>query len=134
MPGYATYLVETIVTLLLVCVVAVAVLYGARKLGLGRASGPIALLGQLPLDARRSVYLVGIGQKVIVVGVAEGGMVKLAELGASEVPAAAARSTEARSFSEILDSLRGRDKPSKSVDAPSSDVAIAREQGASDET
>jgi flagellar protein FliO/FliZ len=105
MPSYTSYLLETIVTLALVCGAAFAVLYAARRMGLGRASGPITLVGQLPLDARRSVYLVKIADKVLVVGTAEGGMVKLGEMDAKEVPSPEVVPT--RSFAEVLAGLRG---------------------------
>jgi flagellar protein FliO/FliZ len=84
--GYGGYLIETFVTLLAVCAIAWVVLYGARRVGLGRAQGPIQLVGQLPLDARRSVYLVKVGAQVLVVGVAEGGMTKLGEIAAADLP------------------------------------------------
>ena len=82
----ASYLVETFVTLVVVCALAFVVLYGARRLGVGRARGPISLVGQLPLDARRAIYLVRVGEQVIVVGVAEGGFTKLGELAATDLP------------------------------------------------
>ena len=88
MGSYAAYLVETFVTLAVVCGIAFAVLYGARRLGVGRARGPIELVGQLPLDARRGIYLVKIGAQVIVVGVSEGGMTKLGEMAATDLPPA----------------------------------------------
>jgi flagellar protein FliO/FliZ len=84
--SYAGYLIETFVTLVAVCGVAFVVLWGARRLGIGRPSGPIELLGQLPLDARRSIYLVKVGAQVFVVGVGEGGFTKLGDIPASEVP------------------------------------------------
>jgi flagellar biogenesis protein FliO len=84
--SYASYLTETLLTLVVVSGVAFAVLYGARRMGIGRPSGPVRLVGHLPLDSRRSVYLVRIASKVIVLGVAEGGMTKLAELEASDLP------------------------------------------------
>ena len=73
MGSYTTYIVETFVTLAIVCGLAYAVLFGARRLGLGRARGPIELVGQLPLDARRFIYLVRVGGQVYVVGAGEGG-------------------------------------------------------------
>lgn len=91
MGAYGAYIVQTFVTLLAVCGIAYAVLYGARRLGLGRPRGPISLVGQLPLDARRSIYLVKVGEQVIVVGASEAGLTKLAELPAS-----------AASFAEVL--------------------------------
>ncbi len=87
MSPYAGYLVETFLTLLAVCALAFIVLYGARRLGIGRANGPIQLCGQLPLDARRSIYLVKVGAQVLVVGVGEGGFTKLGEMAATDLPA-----------------------------------------------
>jgi flagellar biogenesis protein FliO len=103
------YLIETCVTLLGVCALAVLVLWSARRLGVGRPSGPIELCGHLPLDARRAIYLVKVGEQVFIVGASEGGFTKLGEIAASEVPAAGI--TPARSFGEVLArSLRGRQK------------------------
>jgi flagellar biogenesis protein FliO len=107
MPGYASYLVETMVTLLLVCGAAALVLLGARKVGIGRASGPLTLMGQLPLDARRSVYLIKVADKVLVVGASEGGMVKLAELAAGDVPVLE-QAAAPKSFAEVLARLKGK--------------------------
>ena len=87
MSSYASYIVETFITLLAVCALAFVVLYGARRLGIGRSSGPIELYGQLPLDARRAIYLVRVGAQVFVVGVGEGGFTKLGEMAAADLPA-----------------------------------------------
>jgi len=84
--SYAGYVVETLVTLLAVCALAMLVLWGARRAGLGRPTGPIELRGHLPLDARRSIYLVKVGEQVFVVGVGEGGFTKLGELSDGELP------------------------------------------------
>ena len=109
MSPYASYLLETFVTLLAVCAVAFAVLYGARRLGVGRASGGIELVGRLPLDARRSIVLVRIGQHVFVVGVGDGGFTKLGELPASDVPAPA--KTAPLPFAAVLSRMRRGTKP-----------------------
>ena len=77
--SYAGYLLETFATLVVVCGLAFVVLVGARRMGIGRASGAIRLVGQLPLDARRAIYLVRIGESVLVVGASEGGLTKLGE-------------------------------------------------------
>src|SRR5258708_5950004 len=87
MSSYAGYIVETFVTLFAVCALAMLVLWGARRAGLGRPSGPIELRGHLPLDARRSIYLVKVGEQVFVVGVGEGGFTKLGDIPASDLPA-----------------------------------------------
>jgi flagellar protein FliO/FliZ len=86
MSPVTTYIVETLVTLSGVVVLAVLVLYGGRRLGVGRPSGPLELVGRLPLDARRAVYLVRVGKLVYVVGASEGGLTRLGELDADAVP------------------------------------------------
>lgn len=85
MSAYASYIVETFVTLLAVCGIAFVVLYGARRLGVGRPRGPVQLLGHLPLEARRSVYLVKVGSQVLVVGASEAGLVRLGEVAPGEL-------------------------------------------------
>jgi len=105
MGSYAGYLLETFFTLVVVCALAVAVLWGARRFGIGRATGSIKLVGQLPLDARRAIYLVKIGEQVIVVGASEGGLTKLGEMPASEVPREIEKAP--LKFSEVLARVRG---------------------------
>jgi flagellar protein FliO/FliZ len=96
----AAYLVETFVTLLGVVVVAAVVLVGARRLGIGAPSGPLELVGRLPLDARRAVYLVRVGENVLVLGSSEAGLVKLSEVPRAELPVA--EKEGARSFGDVL--------------------------------
>lgn len=88
MPFQTGYIIETLVTLLAVCALAFVVLWSARRLGVGRANGPIELHGHLPLDARRAIYLVKVGAQVFIVGVGEGGFTKLGEMPASDLPPA----------------------------------------------
>ncbi len=102
------YLVETIVLLVVMCALAIVVLFVARRAGLGVARGPIRLVGQLPLDPRRSVYLVQIATKVLVVGVAEGGMTKLGELDESELPPTSL--APPNTFRDVLARTLGRAK------------------------
>jgi flagellar protein FliO/FliZ len=106
------YLIETSVTLAAVCALALVVLWGARRLGVGRPSGPIELCGHLPLDARRSIYLVRVGAQVFIVGVGEGGFTKLGELAASDVPESAVPrgSPFADVLARTLNALKGREK------------------------
>jgi hypothetical protein len=81
----ASYLIETSVTLLGVVLVAAVLVYGARRRGLGRASGPLDLIGRLPLDGQRAVYLVRIGATVYVIGGSEAGLAKIGELSESDL-------------------------------------------------
>jgi flagellar biogenesis protein FliO len=110
MSPVAFYIVETFATLLGVILLAVAVLYGGRRLGIGRASGPLELLGRLPLDARRAVYLVKVGKLVYVVGSSEGGLTRLGELEAEAVPdhgPSGPPAARAPRFADVLARLRG---------------------------
>ena len=102
----ASYLLETLVTLLAVLAVAVGVIVAARKLGVGAPQGPLELVGRLPLDARRVVYLVRVGPQVLVVGASEAGLVKLGEAASSDFPAPAAPAP--RSFAAALATATGR--------------------------
>ncbi len=86
MGPYASYLLETVVMLAVVCGLAIAAMVLAKRVGVGRPSGPIELVGQLPLDARRAFYLVKVGTRVFLVGAGEGGFARIGELPASEVP------------------------------------------------
>jgi flagellar biogenesis protein FliO len=79
------YVVETVVTLILISGLAILVLYAARRSGVGRALGPITLAGRLVLDPRRAIYLVRIGETYFVVGASEAGLTKLGELGGEAV-------------------------------------------------
>ncbi len=116
MGSYAGYLLETFVTLLAVCGLAFVVLYGARRLGIGRPRGPIQLVGQLPLDARRAIYLVQVGGQVLVVGASEAGITKLGEVAATDLPAV--DPTMAAPFSDVLARVLGNGKPKREARAP----------------
>jgi flagellar protein FliO/FliZ len=109
MSPIATYIVETLVTLMGVVALAVLLLYGGRRFGVGRPSGPLELVGRLPLDARRAVYLVRVGRLVYVVGASEGGLTRLGELDSDAVPTAGLGPPPSR-FAEILAKMAGRDR------------------------
>lgn len=108
MGPYASYILQTIVTLLAVCALAFVVLYGARRLGIGRPRGPIELVGLLPLDARRSIYLVKVARQVIVVGASESGFTKLGEIAAAELPGE--EKAESAAFADVFARVLGRAK------------------------
>jgi len=103
---YAGYLVETFVTLGVVCVLATLILWGAKRAGLGQSSGPVELCGHVQLEARRAVYLVKVVDTVYVVGAGEGGFIKLGEMPASTLPPAPP--TRGAPFAEVLARVSGR--------------------------
>jgi flagellar protein FliO/FliZ len=124
MSPLASYIVETFVTLVAVVAIAVAVLYGARRLGVGRPAGPLELVGRLPLDARRTIYLVRVADQVLVVGASEGGLTKLGEVPPSAVAALGAPPATP-SFASVLARLRGREQ---APERESAAAAPAKEQ------
>lgn len=125
MSPLASYLIETGVTLLAVVALAVLILVGARRLGIGRPSGPMQLLGRLPLDARRSVYLVQIGGRVLVLGVSEAGLTKLAQLRADQVPRVEPGAPP--TFANVLSVLRARPGSQRPASPPAGDSVDAED-------
>ncbi|HMR80933.1 MAG TPA: flagellar biosynthetic protein FliO [Polyangiaceae bacterium] len=116
MSPVARYVVETTVTLLAIIALAVLVLYAARRVGVGKPGGPLSLVGRLPLDGRRAIYLIRVGGKVFVVGGSEAGLSKLGEgeddgltLTADPPPAA---------FSEVLSRVLSKKSPSSEAGTP----------------
>jgi len=75
-----SYLVSTTLALVVVCALAVLALRALKAGGLGRARGGLKLAGVLPLDARRSLYLVEAGGRCFLVGAGDGPLTLLAEL------------------------------------------------------
>ncbi|MFC1641541.1 FliO/MopB family protein [Myxococcota bacterium] len=104
MSPLVSYLIETVVTLTAISGLAVLVLFGVRRVGLGRPTGPLDLMGRLPLEGRRAVYLVRIGETVYVLGASEAGLQKLGELerGAIGTPAASDEPTFRQVLSRVL--------------------------------
>ena len=101
MTPLGSYIVQTLVTLTGEVALAVLVLYAARRFGMGRAGGPLELIGRLPLDGRRAVYLVRIGKRVLVLGAGDQALTSLAELSSEEVAGLSGGASEV-SFKETL--------------------------------
>jgi flagellar biogenesis protein FliO len=110
MSPVAKYVVETLVTLLGVVVLAAVVLYAARRIGVGRPGGPLELVGRLPLDGRRAVYLVRVGKTIYVVGASEAGLAKLGELEETAIDLSAVRAEPVR-FSDVLGRMLKKGQP-----------------------
>jgi flagellar biogenesis protein FliO len=108
MTPFATYIVETLVTLVAVIALAVLVLVGARRFGLGRPLGPMELIGRLPLEGRRAVYLVRVIDRVFVLGASEAGLEKIAELEGANLVAPEEPKV---SFRQVLSRVLERNQP-----------------------
>ncbi|MCU0691763.1 MAG: flagellar biosynthetic protein FliO [Polyangiaceae bacterium] len=120
MSPLSSYLIETFATLVVVAVLAVLVLVGARRLGVGRPVGPMQLVGRLSLDARRSVVVVRVADRVLVLGVSEAGLTKLAELEPGDV-AVQAEQTATGSFGEVLAKLARARRPAMRDNVPATE-------------
>jgi flagellar biogenesis protein FliO len=110
--GYGLFLFETLVILVGVCLLAYAVVrFGLRRLyDVGpMARGPLKVLARLPLEPRRSVYIIEAAGKTLLIGTSESGpMTVLGELDDEAVAQALAQLPRQRSFLEIL-SAKKRD-------------------------
>jgi flagellar biogenesis protein FliO len=109
--GYGMFLFETLVILALVCVGAWLVIrFGIRRLypGPGAQKGPLRLIARLPLEPRRTLYIVEAGKKMFLVGAGEQGpLATLGELDPNDVATPDAPVPQ-RTF---LDLLRKKDPP-----------------------
>lgn len=87
--GYGVALLQGLLALLAVCVLAWVVLKWAAGRGFGVAGQGkrVRVLERVPLDARRSLFLVQVGERVLLLGAGEGASpTTLAELTPEELP------------------------------------------------
>jgi flagellar biosynthetic protein FliO len=85
--GFGWALAKTALLLLVVCVLAYVVIrFGLTRLqgGAGRAGGRLAVLDRLSVEPRRSLQVVRVGEKVLLIGVGDGGIGLLCELDPGE--------------------------------------------------
>jgi flagellar biosynthetic protein FliO len=88
--GYGVALFQALLALVAVCILAWTVLRWSAGRGLGSLGGGqrIQVIERAHLDARRTLYLVKIGERAFLVGAGETGAPSLlAEIPASELPA-----------------------------------------------
>lgn len=100
MTPLSRYVVETLITLVAVVALSIVLLSALRRVGVGKLGGPLELLARLPLEGRRAVYLVRVGETVYVLAASENALQKLGELPREALPQVAA--LESRSFSDVL--------------------------------
>lgn len=85
MSTVGAYIVQTSLTLVGIALLAWLLIGVSRRLGVSANAGPVGLVGRLALDAKRSVYLVRVGRRVLVLGGSEAGLTSLAELSDEEL-------------------------------------------------
>jgi flagellar biogenesis protein FliO len=100
MSPLSRYVVETLVTLLAVVALSVLLLSALRRVGVGKAGGPLELMARLPLEGRRAVYLVRAGETVYVLAASESSLAKLGEMPRGALPDTV--ELEPRTFSAVL--------------------------------
>lgn len=86
--GYGVALLQTLLALAAVCILAWVVLRWSARRGLGIGGrGRVRVIERVPLDARRALYLVEVGERVLLIGAGDGGApALLAELDPGELP------------------------------------------------
>ena len=100
--SYGDLLITSLLVLGAVCVAAyVAVRVLGRVLAAGRARGTALMdvVARVPLEPRRSLYVVEVAGKALLVGTSEMGLSVLSELDAGEVKA---RAVPRRTFTEMV--------------------------------
>ena len=100
MTPLSRYVVETLIALVAVVALSIVLLSALRRAFVGKLGGPLELLGRLPLEGRRAVYLVRVGQTVYVLAASENALQKLGELPHEALPREPA--LEPRSFNDVL--------------------------------
>ena len=111
--GYGVALLQTLLALLAVSILAWVVLRWASRrgfgLGVGLGRGRVRVLERVALDPRRAIYLVQIGDKVLLIGAGDGAApAVLSEMRASDLPPEPEAPRIA--FADVLKRLGGRPK------------------------
>lgn len=107
--SYGWLLAETLVALVAVCLLAlVALRWGLRRLGTpGSFEGArIKVLERVAVDPRRSLLLVEVGPRILLVGTGDGPMTMLAEIDPATLPPLPERRSVG--FKEVMARALGR--------------------------
>lgn len=100
--GYGVALLQTLLSLGAVCLLAwVALRWASRRgLGFGARGQRVKVLERVPLDPRRSLYLVEVGGKVLLLGAGDGASPRLlTELDPADLPEVAETK---RTFADVF--------------------------------
>ena len=83
--GYGLFLVQTLAGLAVIALAAWAVVrFGGPRLRAGRRRGRMRVIERLPLEPRRSLYLVRVDGEELLVGASEGAVRLVREIGPAE--------------------------------------------------
>jgi flagellar biogenesis protein FliO len=98
----ATYVIESLATIAVFGGALYVATWGLRRLTGPRTGGPLEVLARQPLDSRRSVYLVRVGKRVLIVGAGEGALTRLGSTSLASIEGELAKDPPAKSFREVL--------------------------------
>ena len=121
--SYGDLLVTSLVVLVAVCVAAfLAVRFFGRFMATGRARGAhlLDVVARVPLEPRRSLYVVEVAGKTLLVGTSEMGLSVLTELDPAEVRA---RTYERPTFGELVRGAWARRPGGTRAEPPSEGAA-----------
>jgi flagellar biogenesis protein FliO len=82
----AEYLLHSSIALLGVGLLAALLVFASRRWGLSPSHAALQLLGRLPLEGKRAVYVVRVGKRVLVLAGTDQSLTKVAELEPGELP------------------------------------------------
>ncbi len=101
------YLLESLATVAVFGAALAVAVFGVRRLGIASARGPLEIVARQPLDGRRAIYLVRVGERVLIVGATDA---SLTRLGSTSVDALRRAAPQA----EIDPARAWGDEPSRS--------------------
>src|SRR5688500_9402897 len=99
-------MIESLSAVLLVVLLLAAAAFVLQRTGPRRAMGPVELLARLPLEARRSVYVIRVVDQILIIGSSEAGLSKLGDL--PEAARGALQAAPKPSFASVLAEALGR--------------------------
>jgi flagellar biogenesis protein FliO len=100
----AVYVVESLATIVVFGGALWVAAWGMRRVSGERGKGPLEILARQTLDARRSIYLVRVGRRVLVVGATDASLTRLGSTSLEAVveELATAQAEPPRSFRAAL--------------------------------
>jgi len=110
--GYGGLLVTTVV-LLVVCVVAYVVVRLLRRGLEGRAVGEqvVTVVARVPLEPRRSLYVVRVAGRTLLLGASEMGLGLVTELDGEAIPEDVRPTSAGRRFADLVTAAWTRRRP-----------------------
>ena len=103
-PSYGAQILQGLLALGAVCLLAwVSLRWWSRRLGAGfERPGPLRVVARLPLEPRRTLYVIDAAGRYLLVGVADSGMTTLGELPPEAVERALAAAPAPKNLLALL--------------------------------